>query len=145
MKTYRSNPEFKALWAGCESNNADALPKLVLADWLEERGHESEARALRWMAENDKWPAEYKSLLGTSYKSYYWGGYTDYRDVEKYPIKRWELPWDIYNRDHLKDTRDVRKIWTLVVRLGWALAKWERFQDKMAAIEAAYQDSVQSS
>ena len=44
----------------------DAIPRLVFADWLEERGYHREAAGQRWAAANEKTP--YHSARG-----YVWG------------------------------------------------------------------------
>jgi hypothetical protein len=45
-----------ALVAAIQRAPCQPLAKLALADLLEERGNTLEARALRWCAENRKWP-----------------------------------------------------------------------------------------
>lgn len=50
--------EFAAIWAGVVANPADAAPKLVAADWLQESGADAELEAgLRWCAAEGKFPA----------------------------------------------------------------------------------------
>lgn len=38
MSDYNQHPEWKALLAAIVANPADDLPRLVAADWLDERG-----------------------------------------------------------------------------------------------------------
>lgn len=45
-----------ALWAAVRGSPADDLPKLVLADWLEENGSPTTGTAIRWCVARDKWP-----------------------------------------------------------------------------------------
>ncbi len=45
-----------ALWAAILAAPADDLPKLVLADYLDERGQERDAAALRWCVARQRWP-----------------------------------------------------------------------------------------
>lgn len=50
--------DLKALWASVVAAPLDAAPKLVLADWLQERDLDPDLeRGLRWCAEKGKWPA----------------------------------------------------------------------------------------
>lgn len=56
MKHVQRNAEFKALWATVCDSPLAALPKLVLADWLDEHDNPLEARALRWMAAHERFP-----------------------------------------------------------------------------------------
>ena len=44
---YESEPEYAALAAAVEAARGDDLPKLVLADWIEERGDSERANAIR--------------------------------------------------------------------------------------------------
>jgi uncharacterized protein (TIGR02996 family) len=48
--------EYDALWAGVLADPSAGLPKLVLADWLEETGDPAFAFALRWCVARRKWP-----------------------------------------------------------------------------------------
>lgn len=41
------HPQEEALWKAVAANPADALPRLVLADWMQEHGRDDEADALR--------------------------------------------------------------------------------------------------
>jgi uncharacterized protein (TIGR02996 family) len=49
--------EFDQLWAAVEAGPADQAPKLILADWLQERGDQPDLEAgLRYCAARGKWP-----------------------------------------------------------------------------------------
>jgi uncharacterized protein (TIGR02996 family) len=48
-----TEPDF---WAAIQADPNDALPKLVFADWLDERG-DVRGEGLRWLAEHGKRPA----------------------------------------------------------------------------------------
>ena len=48
--------EEQAMWAAVKANPADGLPRLVLADWYDERGRSDLAYALRWSARRNKYP-----------------------------------------------------------------------------------------
>jgi uncharacterized protein (TIGR02996 family) len=49
--------EFDRLWASVYENLSDAAPKLVLADWLQERGSNQELEAgLRWCGTHGRYP-----------------------------------------------------------------------------------------
>lgn len=53
----RHGPEFAALWATVCGAPPDAAPKLVLADWLQERGLDPDlGRGLRLCAARGWWP-----------------------------------------------------------------------------------------
>ena len=45
-----------ALWSAVLASPSDDLPKLVLADYLEERGEDRDAAALRWCVARGRWP-----------------------------------------------------------------------------------------
>jgi hypothetical protein len=69
-----------ALVAAIQREPCHPLAKLALADLLEERRSSIEARALRWCAENRRWPqrrgyiGEYRTIppLGTRPTGYLW-------------------------------------------------------------------------
>ena len=44
------------LWAAVRAAPGDSLPKLVLADYLEENGDATTGYALRWCVAHDRWP-----------------------------------------------------------------------------------------
>jgi uncharacterized protein (TIGR02996 family) len=50
-----SSEQAKSFWMACRED-LDAAPRLAFADWLEERGEEPLAHALRWMAYRRLWP-----------------------------------------------------------------------------------------
>lgn len=45
---YHTNPEYRAHLAGIRANPDDDLPRLVLADWLEEHGHGERGKWVRY-------------------------------------------------------------------------------------------------
>lgn len=45
-----------AFWSSIEAAPGDALPKLILADFLDERGRDAEADCWRWIAETGRVP-----------------------------------------------------------------------------------------
>jgi uncharacterized protein (TIGR02996 family) len=47
MPDFDEDQEFRALWRAARANPDDELPRLVLADWLEERGWAAEAAFYR--------------------------------------------------------------------------------------------------
>jgi uncharacterized protein (TIGR02996 family) len=54
--------ELAALWATVEAAPPDQAPKLILADWLQERDRDPALeRGLRWCAAHGKWPLDGRS------------------------------------------------------------------------------------
>jgi len=47
MTDYAAHPEFVALTLACHRSPEDDAQRLILADWLQEHGHERDARWLR--------------------------------------------------------------------------------------------------
>jgi uncharacterized protein (TIGR02996 family) len=60
-------PDEASFWAQVRQAGADPAPKLVFADWLQERGRDGLAHALRWCAARGRHP--HVSPAG---KSVYW-------------------------------------------------------------------------
>ena len=56
-----------ALWAAVRAKPADDLPRLVLADWLDETGDPATGAALRWCVARGKWPRTTKKGLYASW------------------------------------------------------------------------------
>jgi hypothetical protein len=117
------------------------LAKLALADLLEERGNSLEARALRWCAENRKWPqrrgymGEYKIIPRATDKptGYLWQWW--------HPSVRWSRKWSLGFRTVLWAivTDEISHCWyatgtwahttwfTALTALGLALKQLEEF------------------
>ncbi len=115
--------DFAALWASVEAAPKDDAPKLVLADWLQERGERPDLeRGLRWCVANGKWPRDAGVNKGTYLKRYWWVG-----PKEDGP-RRYQLPPNI---DHaLMESGAVSwgddALLPLVERTGGILAQVER-------------------
>lgn len=52
MSDYTTHPEYLALLQAVLHNPADDLPRLVMADWLEENGETERANFIRWQCES---------------------------------------------------------------------------------------------
>lgn len=66
---YRDHPEYRAMLAACRATPADDLPRLVLADWLDERGEGERAEWLRQEVEAARSP---DGRLGVVYGRQRW-------------------------------------------------------------------------
>jgi uncharacterized protein (TIGR02996 family) len=84
--------EREALWRAVVANPADAAPKLILADWLQERGAEADLeRGLRWCAANGKWPARF-GVFDKDQWEFFWS---------PKPDRRHTLPRDVWRAIYL--------------------------------------------
>jgi uncharacterized protein (TIGR02996 family) len=119
--------DFDALWAAVPAAPMDQAPKLILADYLEERGRDPHlARGLRWCAANGKWPVGPKyqgKKTKLEWTWYYWltGA-----------VRACELPgslWRIIAGRRVGIANfgynDAMRADILIRRLGSALRKWK--------------------
>jgi hypothetical protein len=118
------------------------LAKLALADLLEERGNSLEARALRWCAENRKWPqrrgyvGEYRIIprYGKNPSGYVWQWWhPSVVASRKWTREFWIALWAIIT-DEISHCWSDDKIWAqptwfaALTALGMALKQLETFR-----------------
>lgn len=91
MGDYRDHPEFTALLAAVRASPADDLPRLVLADWLEEKGEAERAEFIRVQCELAKHPEPIyaKEQHDTSESPSHWCDYCRWQE-KTYSLSRRE-------------------------------------------------------
>lgn len=77
--------ELDAFLRAIAARPGDALPRLILADWLEEQGMDAEGAGQRWAARKEKYPQTLSRLMPG------WG----YRDRFGFPPHA-VLPWALF-------------------------------------------------
>jgi hypothetical protein len=93
----------KRLQAHLDKHPDDAASRQVLADLLEEQGHDNAARCQRWLAEQGKWPDNDLKALGLA--GWHWWSMPDHEKKRLHATLPKEVQAHMPRREWLFKTR----------------------------------------